>query len=207
MFLRKGELIGREAELEHLRDLLHQRGESHVLYYYAQGGYGKTRLLEELQTMVADLGETFRTTGIIDLYHTDTHSASDVERAIVEGLDPDRRYFKEYRSKRADYELLRERWSRSRSPESKREELGQIFVRDWGQPALDFKKLVICLDTIELLQYESSVVEDTVGAHTIDTRIRAWLLDKLPQLKNALVVFAGRPKPDPATRGSTIKSV
>lgn len=194
-FLRKGALIGRRAELEHLRDLLHQRGESHVVYYYAQGGYGKTRLLEELQTMVAELGETFRTTGIIDLYHTDTHSASDVERAIVEGLDPDRKYFKEYRSKRADYELLRERGADPGLLESKREELGKIFVREWGDLALDSRKLVICLDTIELLQYESSVVEETVGAHTIDTRIRAWLLDKLPQLKNVLVVFAGRPKP------------
>lgn len=194
-FLRKGALIGRKAELRHLRDLLHQRGESHAVYYYAQGGYGKTRLLEELQVMVAELGETFRTTGIIDLYHTDTHSASDVERAIVEGLDADRRYFKQYRSKRTDYELLRERGADPGLLESKREELGQVFVKEWGDLALDSKKLVICLDTVELLQYESSVVEDTVGAHTIDTRIRAWLLDKLPQLKNVLVVFAGRPKP------------
>ena len=46
------------------------------------------RLLEALQRMVKEAGAEFVTSGIIDLYHTDTHSNSDVERLIVEGLDP-----------------------------------------------------------------------------------------------------------------------
>jgi len=193
-FLVKSELVGRKTELKHLSALLDRRGESHFVYYYAQGGYGKTRLLEELQAIVKQRGSTFRATGIIDLYHTDTHSASDIEKAIVEGLDPNKEYFHAYRSKREDYELLRERGADPGLLEKKREELGRALVEDWVKPAVETAKLVLCFDTVELLQYESSVVEETIGEFTVDTRVREWLLDKLPKLKNVLVVFAGRPK-------------
>jgi tetratricopeptide (TPR) repeat protein len=193
-FLIKSDLVGREAELAHLTALLNRRGENHFVYYYAQGGYGKTRVLEELQEIVKQHGSTFRATGIIDLYHTDTHSASDIEKATVEGLDPNNEYFRNYRSKREDYELLRERGADPGLLEKKREELGRTLVEDWVKPAVEAAKLVICFDTVELLQYESSVVEETIGEFTVDTRVREWLLDKLPKLRNVLVVFAGRPK-------------
>ncbi len=193
-FLIKSKLVGRQEELDYLSSLLDRRGENHFVYYYAQGGYGKTRLLEELQAIVAKRGPMFRATGIIDLYHTDTHSASDIEKAIVKGLDPNNEYFRNYRSKREDYELLRERGADPSLLEKKREELGHTLVEDWVKPAVETAKLVICFDTIELLQYESSVVEETIGEFTVDTRVREWLLDKLKQLNNVLVVFAGRPK-------------
>ena len=79
-------LIGREQEIEHLRTYLRAPGsERHYIYYWAHGGLGKTRLLEELEKLVKEAGPRFYFSGIIDLYHTDTHSTSDLERIIVEG--------------------------------------------------------------------------------------------------------------------------
>jgi len=187
-------VVGREEELERLRKCLHARGENHFLYYWAHGGLGKTRLLEEVQEMVKEAGPGFYSTGIIDLYHTDTHSTSDVERAIVEGLDPKHKYFARYRQERERYELLRERGTDPGVLERRREELSRIFIRECREMALDARKLIICFDTVELLQYESSIVEEMAGLDTVDTRIKPWLLDKLAQLANVLVVFAGRPK-------------
>jgi tetratricopeptide (TPR) repeat protein len=187
-------MVGREEELNRLRNLLHARGERHVVYYWAHGGLGKTRLLEELLRMVKQSGPGFYTSGIIDLYHTDTHSTSDVERAIVDGLDPDKKYFNDYRRERKQYEILRERGTDPGVLEKRREELANLFVTGCREMALDARKLVICFDTVELLQYESWVVEEMAGLETMDTRIKPWLLEKLSQLANTLIVFAGRPK-------------
>jgi tetratricopeptide (TPR) repeat protein len=187
-------MVGRQGELERLRKCLHARGERHFLYYWAHGGLGKTRLLEEVQRLVQEAGPGFYSTGIIDLYHTDTHSTSDVERAIVEGLDPEHQYFARYRQERAQFELLRERGTDPGVLEQRREELSRTFVQGCREMALDARKLVICFDTVELLQYESSAVEEMAGLETADTRIKPWLLDKLAQLANVLIVFAGRPK-------------
>lgn len=187
-------LVGREEELADLSEKLQSRGDSHVIYYRAGGGMGKTRLLLELVEMVRQEGPGFQTTGIIDLYHTDNHSTSDVERIIVDTLDPDNKYFQAYRRERVLYLEMRERGAGARTLEQGRQRLSQILVDEWLRLAGDMRKLVLIFDTVELLQYESSVVEEMAGLHTVDTLVKTWLLTVLPQLKNVLVVFAGRPK-------------
>ncbi|HDQ72380.1 MAG TPA: ATP-binding protein [Chloroflexi bacterium] len=188
------EMVGRDREIDRLRTYLHARGERRFVYYWARGGLGKTRLLEELQDLVDEAGPGYHSTPIIDLYHTDTHSTSDVERAVVNGLDPEEHYFAPYRCERTRYELLRERGSDPSVLETHRKRLGELFVQGCRDMALDARKLVICFDTVELLQYESSTVEEIAGLDTADTRLKPWLLDKLSQLANVLVVLAGRPK-------------
>ncbi len=187
-------LIGRKDELAYLRDCLHARGENHVVYFWAEGGYGKTRLLEELRSMVEAGGPAFAFSGIIDLYHTDTHSNSDVERAIVDGLDRAGKYFRTYREQREEFQLLRERGADPGVLEAHRRDLSAVFVREAREMAHDMRKLVICFDTMEVLQYESSVVEENAGLEEVDTRVRYWMLEELPKLANVLIVFAGRPK-------------
>lgn len=188
-------LIGRERELDDLRTYLHAPGgERHFVYFWARGGLGKTRLLEELERIVDEAGPRYYFSGIIDLYHTDTHSTSDLERTIVEGLDPQKRYFTKYRNERKIYTLLRERGTDPIILEARRKRLGALFVEGCNEMALRASKLVICFDTIELLQYESSIVEEKAGLNTADTRVKPWLLEKLAQLSNVLIVFAGRPK-------------
>lgn len=188
-------LIGRAHEVDQLKTYLRAPGGGrHFVYYWAQGGLGKTRLLEELQRMVNEAGPRFYFSGIIDLYHTDAHSTSDLERIIVEGLDPQKHYFSDYRGKRGEYELLRERGTDPGILEEHRKELGALFVKGCKEMALKADKLVICFDTIELLQYESSIVEEKARLDIADTRVKPWLLEKLAQLANVLVVFVGRPK-------------
>ncbi len=196
-------LIGRKDELKRLREYLQATGtRRRYVYYWAHGGLGKTRLLEEFEQMVKKAGPRFHFSGILDLYHTDTHSTSDLERIIVQGLDPQGQYFSAYRQERRTYELLRERGTDPNILEERRTKLGDLFVEGCNEMALQADKLVICFDTIELLQYESSVVEEKAGLDTADTRVKPWLIEKLAKLQNVLVVFAGRPKlrvPDEST--------
>ena len=192
--VRTPHMVGRQEEIERLRQCLHARGRRHFLYYWASGGLGKTRLLQELLNLVQETGRGYYSTGIIDFYHTDTHGTSDIERAIVEGLDPKAKFFPHYRRERRGFELLRERGADSIVLEKRRASLSDTFVRDCRDMALDARKLVICFDTIELLQYESSVVEELAGLDAMDARVKPWLFDNLSQLNNVLVVFAGRPK-------------
>jgi tetratricopeptide (TPR) repeat protein len=193
-------IIGRKDEIERLNRYLHTGDERQVVYYWAKGGLGKTRLLEELQEMIVKENQRrggFHTTGIIDLYHTDTHSTSDIERIIVRRLDPDNRYFCDYRRARRRYEVLRERGTDPKTLEDYRKELAGHFTQGYRDMSVDARKIVLCFDTIELLQYESSVVEEKAGLDTSDTRLKPWLLEKLSNLPRALIVFAGRPKLPP----------
>ncbi|MBN2470996.1 MAG: tetratricopeptide repeat protein [Anaerolineae bacterium] len=195
-------IIGRDEELRYLHDCLYQRGANHAVYYWADGGLGKTRLLEELQTMIQAAGDGYYSSGIIDLYHTDMHSNSDVERAIIDGLDPRNQYFQQYRKMRFHYQLLRERGADPGVLEQRREELSQMFVQEALRMAVEVRKLVLCFDTMEVLQYETGIVEERAGLDNVDTRVRNWMLTHLPQLRNVLIVFAGRPK-----RGSDDQSI
>lgn len=195
------EIVGRQDEIRDLRDCLHDRGARHFRYYWARGGLGKTRLLQEVQRLVTEAGPGFYTSGIIDLYHTDLHSTSDIERAIVDGLaplpglgEPEPKYFYHYRRQRHKFALLRERGADPQILEEQRSELSQAFVNDCRDMAVDAKKIVLCFDTIELLQYETSIVEEIAELEEMDARVKPWLLQNLSQLGNVLVVFAGRPK-------------
>ncbi len=201
------DMVGRQEELEQLKNYLYAPGsESHFVYYWAEGGLGKTRLLEELIKMVKTAGPKFYSTGIIDLYHTDTHSTSDLERTIVQSFDPTGKYFVDYRLGRQHFELLREKGTDPSVLERHRRELGDLFVKGCQEMALDASKLVLCFDTVELLQYESSIVEEMAGLDTADTRVKPWLLERLSKLSNVLVVFAGRPKkPSPGETGDLQK--
>lgn len=200
-------MVGRKDEIERVRTCLYDRGARHFIYYWAGGGLGKTRLLQELQCLVQEAGPGFHSSGILDLYHTDLHGTSDIERAIMDGLDPEGRHFANYRRQRRQYELQRERGASPAAMEQKRASLSAAFVEDCRALALEARKIVLCFDTIELLQYESTIVEEMAGLETMDARVKAWFLDKLSQLANVLVIFAGRPRrpvadqrPDPQAR-------
>ncbi len=191
---RTTEMIGHQQELVRFRRYLETPNERRCLYYWARGGLGKTRLLEEMHRIVIRAGGDFSSTGIIDLYHTDTHTTIDVEWAIVTGLDPAQGHFAEYRARRAEYLALLDSGAEAGVLDEHREELSKQFVRDCCKMAEVRHKLVIFFDTLELLQYESSIVEEKAGLDMVDTRLRTWLLAMLPRLCNVLIVLAGRPK-------------
>lgn len=187
------QMIGRESELIRLDTYLHDRNASHFCYYRGVGGLGKTRLLLEVQRLVRDAGAGFYSTDIVDLYHTDLHSISDIERAIMDGLDPGGKHFGNYRPKRQEYEQLRDRGAAEAALEALRAELPALFRDDFNQLSSRARKVVLCFDTIELLHDESTAVQDLPGLEDLDVRVRPWLMRRLGELRNVLVVFAGRP--------------
>ena len=188
-------MVGRSAEIDKLLSYLRARKARHFVYYWAHGGLGKTRLLEELLAKVQDEGPGYHASGIIDLYHTDTHSNSDVERAIVEGVDRGEPLVPRSTVMSASATSSCASWGLTRGYlETRRAQLSELFVAEFNQMADEAHKLVLTFDTVELLQYESSLVEEQAGLDTVDTRLKPWLLSVLPQLRNVLVVFAGRPK-------------
>lgn len=191
-------IIGRDEEIELIKKYL-KTGGNQFLYFWAQGGLGKTRLLEEVQRIVVEAGPGYYFSGILDLYHSDMHSNSDIEGANIASLDPDNKFFRTYREKRNVFELLRERGTEPQTLEARRRELRDFFVEEERELASKAYKVIICFDTVELLQYESSVVEELAGA--VDTRVKTWILEVLPRLNNALVIFAGRPKTSTAPEG------
>lgn len=191
---RTKEIIGRSVEMELVRRWMETPNARRYLAFFARGGLGKTRLLEEIVLYVRGAGEIYHACPIIDLHHTETHASSDVESMIIEGLDPNARYFETFRAERYKFERLRSRGADPEVLEKQREYLTQVFIKDFNRMSMHARKLVLCFDTLEILQYESSQVEDLIELEKVDPRIRPWLWNTLSQLENVLVVFAGRPK-------------
>ena len=106
--LRTQRLIGRTKEREAIRTAIEAEGELRVLHIIGDGGIGKTRLLEaipeEILPKCSNKGRC-QWGGILDLYHTDLHTNSGIEAAIIKALAPEG--FAEYRTRREEYEKLR----------------------------------------------------------------------------------------------------
>jgi hypothetical protein len=200
LFSERLALIGRKNETNYFTHCLQHYNASDFFYIVSPGGMGKTRLLEEFRGIVkkqasANPEKKYRVTRILDLYLTHTHSTSEIERQIIEDLAYEPTFFVEYHKRREQYQKWREMGADPEVLETRREELSQTFVKEWNDISRKhFLKLVILIDTIELLQFENSIVEDKAGLEQVDARVKPWLLSKLPLLNNVLVVMAGRPK-------------
>jgi hypothetical protein len=84
-------LVDREREFRAIRAAISDAPHSHVIYFYGSGGAGKTRLLEETTRLIKSLRTSLpvRWAGVLDLYHIEHHSISDLQMAIIQSLDPD----------------------------------------------------------------------------------------------------------------------
>src|SRR5436190_5073635 len=93
------EMIGREEYLQEIKSALRDRSVlSYAFYFKGPGGIGKTRLLEEVNKLASD--ESVKSVGIIDFYHNDMRSVSDLRAKIAEKLDPTNEFFSKYREAR-----------------------------------------------------------------------------------------------------------
>ncbi len=159
--LRTPQIIGRQALLGDIRAAIKNKtGRSYIFYVVAPGGIGKTRLLEEVAVIHRDMDEgAFCWSGIVDLYHTNNHSPGGLRRSIIEGLDPGDHYFHEYRLLREDFERKRAEGVASAQLQKLRPQLDEVFL--WNYAALaSQQRIVLCFDTLELLQYESDIVQE-----------------------------------------------
>lgn len=194
--LRTTRLIGRGGVVTTLASAINDASRRCYLYYFvAGGGIGKTRLLEEIDVMYATWqGQGLRITPIIDLYHSETHSPSGLRRAIVSGLDPDGEFFQDYHQTLDVYRQQRKDGAPGSILEELRKELDEKFHVAYAALAQNYR-LVIRLDTLELLQHESDIVQELCQVDDADTAIKTWLLTQVTQLPNTVIVCAGRPQP------------
>ncbi|RLC90322.1 MAG: hypothetical protein DRI79_05230 [Chloroflexi bacterium] len=189
-------LIGREAEEQILRQAIEGDG-LRVVYITGKAGLGKTRLLEHLPTIIGTSrnSDDCLWSGIVDLYDPEKHSNSGLEAAIANALDPERQAFAGYWKARKEFERQRRAGADPYTLEQLRKELIEKFSKDFNTLSRE-KRPIIALDTVELVQYESDIVQQVCGIEPQGIEVREWLTLNLPRLENAVFVLAGRPKPE-----------
>lgn len=192
--LRTSEMIGRKSLAAQIQAAIRQAKTSCGFYILGLGGMGKTRLLEEVETQLAAEGERgVRVSPIIDLYHPENHSPSGLRHSIATGLDPEQHYFAEYHRQRAAFVQKRKEGLPLDTLESLRVELDGVFAEAYERLAQD-SRLVLRIDTLELVQHESDSVQKLCQVHDVDTEIQRWLVKYLPSLPNTVFLLAGRPE-------------
>ena len=194
--------IGRESEIRVFKAIIRsKRSDIDVLYLQGEGGIGKTKLLEQLQTLCS--ARRFPCTQIIDFYDTDNQTviglmnriAADVSTSIL-GLsenNPVSLPFALYQDASARARGARESNIDSDQARGFEQKAGEQFLLDYNQIAEQLvarnKRIVLFFDTLDAIQEFRDVT-------------RWFLYTLIPSIKNTIVVFAGRydlPKATPFT--------
>ncbi len=205
--LRADALIGRGTEQQKLLaalEELQQTSDQTLLFYIAgDGGMGKTRLLEWVRDHYSLPSKTFCTT-ILDFYNSRLRTDVDLVEQIYDNLEEQlQNLSKELTKGFADYALLRDRF--------RRQELGAVggqtrtqvikaFVDAW-KPLNDAGyRLIVLLDTAELLRFQDDEVRERFNAPEPVATAKNWIMGVVEDdhlLPGVLFVVAGRKKEAP----------
>ncbi len=202
-------LIGREREKTLVDQALADQGSLRVLYFKGLGGIGKTALLQYASEFFAQQPRPdFLYSGIIDLYDYDNHSPSGLEGVILDGLRENleqsgmasarikaaianyQRRSKEYQERRF---ALPASGGENRMVESERQALSKSFIDTYKELESKFR-VVLCFDTIELLQHEIDQSQRKLNLTNENILLKNWLCNTLLQMTNSVVLLAGRPE-------------
>lgn len=194
-------IIGREKEQRAIQEAIEGR-ETCALYFVGEAGIGKTRQLREPRRWYAaqqegdsPLSVAFEWLELVDLYHSDLHTPSVIERHIVERIDPDFERHPEQSPFEA-YLVLRKQFEERRRQglvsEKERAELTRTFESDYNGWAMEHRA-VIAFDTLELIVYEADAVIETCEGEAGSADVKGWMLEVLPQLQNTVILLASRP--------------
>ncbi|MBC7250797.1 MAG: tetratricopeptide repeat protein [Anaerolineae bacterium] len=189
--LRTSKLIGRKRECEMLRAAIEADGELRVIYVTAPAGVGKTRLLAEVPRLREQCSNVERTKilPLLDFYFTDVQSNSRLEERIQSRLD--HRHFAPYLEQREKFEKRRKEGWFEADIEEQRAKLAELFIQGFNSFTQD-TRAILRFDTLELVQYEPDEVQEVFGLPERGVEVRSWLRTVLPQLKNAVIILAGR---------------
>lgn len=192
---RTDQIVGREKPLEAIYNAIQNEGHTWLLYFYGPGGIGKTRLLEEVVTKNGSWdGLTFRCTPILDMYHSDYQSSDGIRQGIVAGLEEKGSDdFQEYYIKREELTAKQDAGVFSAELQRLQDEMEAAFLKDY-QALAQKQRLVICLDTMELMQHESDPVQRICRVDMVEALVMNWLVEQLPTLPNTVILMAGRPQ-------------
>jgi len=193
--LRTRRLVGRTREREAIKAAIEAEGELRVIHIIGSGGIGKSRLLEAIPEEILPTcsnKDRCQFGGILDFYHTDIHTNSGLETAIIQALDPRGEGFKAFREAREELERLRPAGGarfeeiRRKTDEYFDEGLNEITAK---------RRLILCFDVVETIQYESDIIESLIDTGATGMEVEAWLTTHIPNFKNAVIIFSGRPNP------------
>jgi tetratricopeptide (TPR) repeat protein len=209
--------IGREVHKTLLRTYTARVAEEercYVLYFEAQGGLGKTRLLqlypqvlEDQHTSLPPVSRDVRVCQIVDFYSFQNRDPVVIERQLIDGLKQSEAaewyrlpaeqvdsIFGLYFMRLIDYQQAQESRKEARISEALAA-LRVAFVQCWNRLAAEHP-LVMCFDTLETLFFRPAPPEALVNTGSemagIDL-VLDWMRDVLPNLTCTLVLLSGRP--------------
>jgi hypothetical protein len=215
---RLSDYIGREA----IKSRLHRASQRaidnagcHVLYFEAEGGLGKTRLLQLYPLILQEQGAAdayarMRVAQLVDFYSFQNRDPNVIEQQLIDGLKQSAAAewyrlpaaqvdaaFAPYAEQLHEYERAQEQGDEGRLRESL-DALRAAFCACWNALA-EAHPLVMCFDTLETLFFLPAPPEALVniGSQTAGIEmVLDWMRQVLPRLRHTLVLMSGRPVPD-----------
>ncbi|MBI3959827.1 MAG: ATP-binding protein [Chloroflexi bacterium] len=208
--LRTRALAGRSAEQQKLRAAVEQLrsadDETRLFYIAGAGGMGKTRLLEwlrnELSPELTGGNRPVLCTRIIDFYSSHVRIALDLIEAIAQDIRQglDGKYNADEIFRDFDDLLQRFRSQQNAGVQSDiRRQMMEAFDAAWRKLAQRGCRLVVLLDTAELLRFHDDPVRARFEAPLPSATAWRWLQRTVERndLPGALFVTAGRRKEAP----------
>ncbi len=182
-------LIGRQKEKEGIARAIKGQGPP-ILFLEGIAGIGKTVLLEEASRIAQEYGALCPP--IIDFYDTDMHAHRSLEAAIALSLDPKKKAFQDYWTRREQMErtMLPER----KTQKEQEKELWGLFVKGYTNVA-ENQRVMLRFDTAERLEYERDSQEVLTDCEVSpqDAPSWEWLLERIGDLENTTSLIASRP--------------
>ncbi|HHY57791.1 MAG TPA: ATP-binding protein [Chloroflexi bacterium] len=186
---RTAELVGRDEEMRRITALLATaRNLPRVIAITADGGIGKTRLLQEALAQAHAQGSLDVAGGLVDLYHAPTHTENGLADAIHHVLGSSEKRFANYGEERRKLQRLR-LTGEVAGVEAQRQRALKAFDDDMTSLA-KARPLVLALDTAECLVYDRAL--RPTNPRQI-AQAFTWLCTRLTVWRNVIVLFAGRP--------------
>lgn len=219
-FQRSATYVGRDEQIQTivatLKQILDQPVDQAACYariLEADGGIGKTRLMQVLHDLVQrylpDSVQQVRIGHIIDFDEYTSRSPRTIEQRLIDGLlkeksDHDQWYrcsteeldaaFEKYNSKRRTFEMQYDRRDADKQRIAE-EDLITAFVDGWNTLAAKYL-LIMQFDTIERLfrlkPLNDALINQPEASSGAELVIQ-WLKSVLPRLRRTFVLLSGRP--------------
>lgn len=181
-------LVGRAPILKQITEIATTpSNRPNVIFLTAEGGYGKTRILQRAKDELQEHAGLKVAHELIDLYHLKNHTIHDFVGSIVDVLSYSNEGFRGYDQARR--RLNRMRLSGADVNIGKQRDLMVEEFSDEMQTIAAEEHIVLFLDTAERILYSPF---DSKTSVTESAEIWSWLLQQLPIWKNITVVVAGR---------------
>lgn len=177
-------LIGRKGQQEAIRRAV-QEG-ARIVYIEGGAGIGKTRLLEETESIVSDLPGPPVVLGIVDFYDTAMHGSLALEEALASEIQK--------REEEKSVERFFAALDKYRVGETSADEVHRAFKENWNALVQD-RWVILRFDTAEFLEYgqEAPEVVETCEIFGEEVPAAQWFREHLPGLERTTALVAARP--------------